>query len=271
MNWKSLTVVFYAACTVSSMAQTSGTPANPMNGTWTGHMGQDGTIKSPLTIELKVDGGSFTGTVSGPPFPGEIKTGSFDQATGALKFDVYVKDGDNAVVTFEGTAVQGTAVGRVIFPNRAGYFKLTKGSAGSGGGQAPADDMAAAVRKSFGEVSGMVTKAAELVPADKYDYRPAPTVKTFGQLVGHLADAYDFYCGRAAGRKVQWSEATEKGPQDKATLTKKLKASLDACNAVDGNATGYWEMVNNIAHTNLHYGNMVTYIRMLGLVPPSSN
>jgi uncharacterized damage-inducible protein DinB len=133
------------------------------------------------------------------------------------------------------------------------------------------DDMTAMVRKSFGEVSGMVTKAAELVPADKYSYRPTESVKTFGQLVGHLADAYNFYCGRAAGQRVQWSEATEKGPQDKATLTAKLKGALDACNAVDVRATGYSQMINNIGHTNLHYGNMVTYIRMLGLVPPSSN
>jgi uncharacterized damage-inducible protein DinB len=122
----------------------------------------------------------------------------------------------------------------------------------------------------FNEVSGWVTKAAELVPADKYSYRPVGTVRTFGEQVAHVADAYNWYCANAVGRKVEWSDAIEKGPKDKATLAAKLKAATAGCAAIFKGGTMTPQMGGVIAHTNLHYGNMITYMRMLGLTPPSS-
>jgi hypothetical protein len=59
-----------------------------------------------------------------------------------------------------------------------------------------ANDTAPALRNGCGEVSGWVTKAADLAPADKYSYRPAPTVRTFGQQLAHIADSYNYYCAR---------------------------------------------------------------------------
>jgi uncharacterized damage-inducible protein DinB len=136
--------------------------------------------------------------------------------------------------------------------------------------QSAGSDAAATLRKNFDEVSGWIAKAAELVPADKYTYRPAPSVRTFGQLIAHVADGYNFYCGRAAGRKIEWSDAVEKGSTDKATLAQKLKQSADACKAVYGGTGQVGALIDNVGHTNLHYGNIITYVRMLGLVPPSS-
>jgi len=132
------------------------------------------------------------------------------------------------------------------------------------------NDAAAELRRSFGEVSGWVTKAADLAPADKYTYRPAQSTRTFGQLIAHIADSYNYYCARAAGRNAQWSDAIEKGKTDKATLVQKLKQSRDACNAVYSGASQIGPLIDNIGHTNLHYGNIITYLRMLGLAPPSS-
>jgi len=137
--------------------------------------------------------------------------------------------------------------------------------------QPPANDARAALRKSFGEVSGWVTKSAELVPADKYSYRPTNTVRTFGQLVAHLVDSYAYYCAQAAGRKVEWGDPAEKGATDKATLAPKLKQATDACQAAyTAGASTVGPLVENVGHTNLHYGNIITYLRMLGLTPPSS-
>ena len=139
------------------------------------------------------------------------------------------------------------------------------------GQQASANDARAALRKGFSDVSGWVTKSAALVPADKYTYRPAPTVRTFGQLVAHLVDSYAYYCAQAAGRKVEWADPAEKGATDKATLGTKLKQATDACTAAYGAGTSVaGPLVDNVGHTNLHYGNMITYLRMLGLTPPSS-
>jgi uncharacterized damage-inducible protein DinB len=123
----------------------------------------------------------------------------------------------------------------------------------------------------FDEVNGWVTKAAEMVPADKYNYKPTDDVRTFGQLVAHVADSYNYFCAKASGKTIQWSEAVEKGGTDKATLAPKLKQAIDSCNAVYGGTGGNpKELFMNIAHTNLHYGNIITYMRMMGLKPPSS-
>ena len=136
--------------------------------------------------------------------------------------------------------------------------------------QPDARETAAMVGKTgFAELSGWILKAAEIVPADKYSYKPAPTVRTFGELLGHIADGSNYFCGRAAGKKVQWSDANAQGNTGKATVVPKLKEALDACSA--GHGTGHLGMlIQNFGHSNLHYGNMVTYMRMLGLVPPSS-
>lgn len=128
----------------------------------------------------------------------------------------------------------------------------------------------AMLKGGFGEVNGWVTKAADMVPADKYNYRPTDSVRTFGQLVAHITDSYNYYCAAGSGKKVEWSDATEKGSTDKETLAPKLKQAVDACNAAYGSPSEVKPLFENVAHTNLHYGNIITYMRMMGMKPPSS-
>src|ERR1700752_2918810 len=132
-------------------------------------------------------------------------------------------------------------------------------------------DVLGDVRGGFNEVNDWVTKAADMVPADKYNYKPADTVRTFGQLIAHITDSYNYFCANAAGNKVEWSDAVEKGATDKNTLLPKLKQAVGRCNAAysAGNAQ-FKPLLINVGHTNLHYGNVITYMRMMGLKPPSS-
>jgi len=123
----------------------------------------------------------------------------------------------------------------------------------------------------FGQVSGWVSKSAEMVPADKYNYKPVDTVRTFGQLIAHVTDSYNYFCAHGSGNKVQWADPVEKGKTDKETLLPKLKEAVDKCNSVYGSdASQIAPLLENVAHTNLHYGNLITYMRMMGLKPPSS-
>jgi len=134
-----------------------------------------------------------------------------------------------------------------------------------------AQNVTVELRQGFAEVSGWVSKAADMVPAEKYNYKPVDTVRSFGQIIAHVTDSYNYFCARGAGEKVEWSDATEKGTIDKATLVPKLKAALDKCNAAYGKDNGQvGPLLGNIGHTSLHYGNIITYMRMLGLKPPSS-
>src|ERR1041384_1742674 len=62
-----------------------------------------------------------------------------------------------------------------------------------------APDVSTELRNGFNEVNEWVTKAAEMVPAEKYSYRPVDTVRTFGQLIGHVTDSYNFFSAPRPG------------------------------------------------------------------------
>ena len=132
------------------------------------------------------------------------------------------------------------------------------------------NDPVGALRRSFIEVSTWVARAADMVPAEKYSFRPVESVRTFGQLIGHLADSFNYYCAQASGRNVEWSDPVEKGITDKAELVQRLKQAYDTCTPVYSSGGSFRALVDNVGHTSIHYGNIVTYMRVMGLTPPSS-
>jgi uncharacterized damage-inducible protein DinB len=135
-------------------------------------------------------------------------------------------------------------------------------------------------------VIGNVVKAAEEMPEASYSYQPTPDVRTFGQLIGHVADAQYSFCGTVSGDTAK-HPSLEKTLTAKADLVQGLKDSVAYCQTVYGGMTdakGGSETVKflgmnmpklsvldiNTAHADEHYGNIVTYLRLKGLVPPSS-
>lgn len=130
-----------------------------------------------------------------------------------------------------------------------------------------------------------VLKAAEKMPAEKYDYRATPEVRTFGGFVGHIADASIMFCAAAAGEKKTPAGA-EKTLKTKDALVASLKESIAYCDKVYGGLTGASAVESvkffgqdrtragvlffNNMHVYEHYGNLVTYMRSNGLVPPST-
>ena len=271
-----------ACCMLSAVGSVLAQSSAPdrLSGTWTGSIAPpNATARQPVVVAIKLAAnGSITGTITGPPRAGDIKSGSFDPRTGALKFEVVVRDDAATRALFEGRVQGDTALGQVTVDGQPGDFRLVKSSDGFAPAPAAtavpaaprADDPLAMVSRGFTEVSGWVLRAAQVVPPDKYGYRPVGTVRTFAQLVGHIADSHNYYCGRAAGKKVEWADPIEKGVSDKATLVPRLRQSIVGCAAGYGGAGEIGPLTENFGHTSLHYGNMITYIRMLGLTPPSS-
>jgi uncharacterized damage-inducible protein DinB len=134
-----------------------------------------------------------------------------------------------------------------------------------------APDALIEIRKGFEEVNGWVTKAADMVPAEKYNYRPVDSVRTFGQLVAHITDSYNYFCAHGVGNKVEWVTPVEDASTDKDKLLPKLKEAVGRCNAAYGSDKAqFGPLFTNLGHTSLHYGNIITYMRMMGLKPPSS-
>lgn len=260
-----------AALLVATAARAQPSPqADPITGRWAGRLGPGANPTYAVTLELRANGGDVSGTLTGLDQAGDVRRGTYDPATGALKLDLGITGQPGVQLSLEGVAVHGTAVGRVTKGGSTGTFILTRAEA-----PVPRDDASSAtisreqLRSAFDEVSGNITKAAALVPSDRYGYRPVASVRSFGELIGHVVDAYHYYCGRAAGRGVAWSDTTARGPTDKTTLAPRLEEAIASCNAA--HATGSaGPLIVNYAHANLHYGNMVTYMRLLGVAPPSS-
>jgi hypothetical protein len=235
-----------------------------------------GVDVTPATMELAIDGsGTMSGKISGPKIQPGIVSGTRDTKTGAVKFDVKLEGGDNAgVYAFTGKIANDTLSATTTLPNgRFFRMSLIKGAKAppivASVPQNPSDPALAAAQRGFTEVSGWLSRAAAMVPPEKYTYKPVGTVRSFGELIGHVADGYTYYCARAGGKEVQWSDAIEKGPKDKATLAAKLKTAQDACTAAYAKGQ-VGPLFENVAHSNLHYGNVITYMRMMGLTPPSS-
>lgn len=123
------------------------------------------------------------------------------------------------------------------------------------------------VTTGFAQVADWIQQSAESVPAEKYSFRPTDGIRTFGQLVAHVIDSYIYYCALATG-PAEWSDKVEKTVSDRAELLQRLAAATTACKRVAGGKID--PQVENLGHTSLHYGNMVVYLRLMGIVPASS-
>ncbi len=150
---------------------------------------------------------------------------------------------------------------------------------------APANPITSSERGVYSFVSGAVVKAAEKMPEENYSFKPTPEVRTFGQLVGHVADASYGFCAEARGG-ANPEKQFEKTKTSKADLVAALKDAVAYCNKqfegmTDAEGAQMVKMFNfnlakltvfsiNTAHTDEHYGNMVTYMRLKGIVPPTS-
>ncbi len=128
-------------------------------------------------------------------------------------------------------------------------------------------------------------QSAEKMPAQHFDFQPTPEVRTFGQIVGHVATTLYDYCSAAGAVDNPHSTLVEETVFGKADLVDALKAAYDYCeetlaslNDVNGlDKVSVWRegtrlsfLIRVIAHTTLHYGNMVTYMRLKGVVPAST-
>ena len=149
----------------------------------------------------------------------------------------------------------------------------------------PTNPITASEKGFYGFVSGAVVGAAQKMPEENYSFKPTPEVRSFGQLVGHVADASYAFCSQAIGEANPVKDI-EKTKTSKADLVAALQGGVAYCNKAfdsmtDAKGSEIVKLFNfniakltvlsiNTAHTDEHYGNMVTYLRLKGIVPPTS-
>jgi uncharacterized damage-inducible protein DinB len=155
-------------------------------------------------------------------------------------------------------------------------------------------DLSTAIRNAHNAIKGNLLKSAEKMTEADYAFKPAgimPEVRTYGQFIGHLANANYMLCSRAKGEASPNQANIEKTVTARADLIKALTDSIAYCDTIystltDAQALEFVtvpgpnnttrqvvraaSLMSNTAHNNEHYGNLVTYMRVKGIVPPSS-
>jgi uncharacterized damage-inducible protein DinB len=148
-----------------------------------------------------------------------------------------------------------------------------------------ANPLTANAKLQFGALTGFVIRSAEKVPEDLYSFRATPEVRSMAELFGHVADALFSMCSTAAGAKPPRT-GIEKAVTAKPALIAALKEGVSYCNTVFDGMTDqkgtetvpfYFGPTPRLSilyfavtHTYEHYGNLVTYMRLKNIVPPSS-
>jgi uncharacterized damage-inducible protein DinB len=159
-----------------------------------------------------------------------------------------------------------------------------------------AGPLSASLKRLWDGIKRNIQESAEKMPAEDYAFKPAgtaPEVRTFGQILAHVAAAHLSYCGRAAGdRTPEQMKADQKRMADleqsgtKEQIVKAIGETIAYCDSVYASLTDAkalellpggqtpapraQPLIQNIAHDNEHYGNLVTYFRAKGMVPPST-
>ncbi len=136
-----------------------------------------------------------------------------------------------------------------------------------------------------------ITGSAEKMPAEHFSFRPAPEVMTYAELIAHVLDVQFSYCSTVKGAANPMAgKDLVKTTTDKAAVIQLAKDSFAFCDDVMAALTteNAQEMMTAgappnqrqlaranqltmlVVHGNEHYGNLVTYMRIKGIVPPSS-
>ncbi len=168
------------------------------------------------------------------------------------------------------------------------------------GAGATADPFSKALKASFDTVSRYLAGSAEKMPEANYSFKPTPEVRSFGEILGHVANSQFSYCARVKGEKNPNEGNDFEKKTAKADLVKALNDSIAYCSAAYDTMTDAKAiepvaapaapaaaagaparpaqppamklrfLLGNVTHDQEHYGNLVTYLRLKGLVPPSS-
>jgi uncharacterized damage-inducible protein DinB len=131
-----------------------------------------------------------------------------------------------------------------------------------------------------------IMATARELDATMYAFRATDEVRTTGQILAHIADGQFIFCSAAAGEANPHPDSFEQTATTKAAIVAALGQGFAYCEGIyarttDANAgrqvsfftgpnTTAGVLASNSAHNYEHYGNLVTYMRLNGIVPPSS-
>jgi uncharacterized damage-inducible protein DinB len=135
------------------------------------------------------------------------------------------------------------------------------------------------------QVTAWIESAAAKMPEEEYAFKPDPASRSFGQILGHIADTNYLFCSIVLG-ETNPAPGIEKTKTTKPDLKAAVHDSFTYCShaydtladaAAGETVKAFGQERNklgslwfNASHNLEHYGNLVVYMRSKGLVPPSS-
>ena len=145
---------------------------------------------------------------------------------------------------------------------------------------------ASEVQRGYAGLKTDILKAADKMPAESYSYKPTPEIRSFARVVNHVSEAQFRFCGALNGTGMSAQPSVPADTADKATIVQALQASFAECDkafaaATDANlaepfTAGPMKRSRNgllwgtVSHDNEQYATLALYLRLKGLVPPSS-
>ena len=132
------------------------------------------------------------------------------------------------------------------------------------------------LNRNFAYVNNKVLEMAKDWPENKYSYRPGPGLRSFGEVIIHIASGNVYAAKAGRGENANWDELDPKAYPNKAAIVAELQKSIDDSNAAlkATPETQFAKTLNPwlavIQHSSEHYGQLVVYYRNNGTVPPES-
>jgi uncharacterized damage-inducible protein DinB len=167
--------------------------------------------------------------------------------------------------------------------NRYFLIMLAAAFVGSAWYAQTANPLSTEVKGAYTNIKNNVLRAADKMPEEHYSFKATPEVQSFGQRIAHIADANMRTCAALKGEQKSVGAASK---TTKADLVAALKESFAYCDGIydsltDTEATkivstgrgqrsklaALWGIVS---HDNEVYGTIGVYMRLKGIVPPSS-
>jgi uncharacterized damage-inducible protein DinB len=144
----------------------------------------------------------------------------------------------------------------------------------------------ASVRSRWNAIKRNISQSAAAMPDAEFAFKPTPEVRSFGELLGHLANEHYVFCSDIKGEKNPHEAVDFEKKKTKAEFVNDINDSIAYCDAAyaamkddpktttpfaaNRRDTPFSSMLLNVTHDSEHYGNLVTYLRLKGIVPPSS-
>ncbi|MBB5317457.1 DinB family protein [Tunturibacter empetritectus] len=142
------------------------------------------------------------------------------------------------------------------------------------------------VQRGYAAQKGNILKAADRMPESDYQFKPTPEIRTYARVVNHVTEAQLRTCGAVNRTAASDLAKVPAETADKATIVEALKASFAECDkafaaVTDANLGDMFEVFNGkrsrigimwgtVSHDNEQYATLALYLRLKGLVPPSS-